>query len=116
MDDLEAVIDAIKSKGSIDKKDFAEIVRGAIKERPMSPDEISLLFRVFDTNKDAVLELSGTWNDMKQNRILFVRFFIVQYKSTLTVCLHADLFHCAELVKLEENLEYEQDSMAHHTS
>lgn len=32
----------------------------AVKGRPMSQDEVSLLYRVFDTNKDGFLEISGT--------------------------------------------------------
>lgn len=33
----------------------------AVKGRPMSIDEVNLLYRVFDTNKDGFLELSGEW-------------------------------------------------------
>lgn len=38
------------------------VLRGvlqAVKGRPMSKDEVSLLYRVFDTNKDGFLEISG---------------------------------------------------------
>ena len=31
----------------------------AVRGKPMSKDEVELLYRVFDTNKDGFLELSG---------------------------------------------------------
>lgn len=58
MDDLDAIIDAVKAKGSLTKSEFKKIVDAAVKGRPMSPEEVALLFRVLDSNKDAVLELS----------------------------------------------------------
>jgi hypothetical protein len=36
----------------------------AVKGRPMSLDEINLLYRVFDTNKDGFLEISGKGLEM----------------------------------------------------
>lgn len=58
MDDMDAIIDAVKARGSLTRSEFDRVVLAAVKGRPMSPEEISLLFRVFDQNKDAVLELS----------------------------------------------------------
>lgn len=58
MDDLDAIIDAVKAKGRLTKTEFGEVVRAAVKDKPMSTDEITLLWRVFDQNRDAVLELS----------------------------------------------------------
>ena len=58
MDDLDAIVDAVKAKGRLTKAEFGPVVRAAVKGRPMSGDEVNLLFRVFDQNKNAVLELS----------------------------------------------------------
>ena len=58
MDDLDAIIEAVRAKGSVTKKEFTEVVANAVRGKPMSKEEIALLFRVFDANRDAVLELS----------------------------------------------------------
>jgi hypothetical protein len=58
MDDLDSIIDAVKARGRLTKAEFGGVVRAAVKGRPMSADEVALLFRVFDQNRDAVLELS----------------------------------------------------------
>ena len=58
MDDVDGIIDAIRARGSVSRREFEDVVAAAVKGKPMSKEEIALLFRVFDTNKDAVLELS----------------------------------------------------------
>lgn len=58
MDDIDAILEAVKTKGTLTKAEFSDVVSQAVKGRPMSQDEITLLFRVFDSNRDAVLELS----------------------------------------------------------
>lgn len=58
MDDLDAIIEAVRAKGSLTKKEFTDVVSGAVRGKPMSKEEVALLFRVFDANRDAVLELS----------------------------------------------------------
>ena len=58
MDDLDAIIDAVRVKGSLTKREFTDVVTAAVRGKPMSNEEVALLFRVFDANKDAVLELS----------------------------------------------------------
>lgn len=58
MDDLDAIIDAVRAKGTLTKREFSHVVGAAVRGKPMSKEEIELLFRVFDANRDAVLELS----------------------------------------------------------
>ena len=58
MDDLDAIIEAVRARGRLSKPDFASVVQAAVKGKPMSKEEVALLFRVFDQNKNAVLELS----------------------------------------------------------
>jgi len=58
MDDMDSIIQAVKAKGSLTKSEFKKVVATSVKGRPMSPEEVSLLFRVLDQNRNAVLELS----------------------------------------------------------
>jgi hypothetical protein len=58
MDDLDSIIEAVRAKGPVNKKEFSTLVTQAVKGKPMSKEEVALLFRVFDANKNAVLELS----------------------------------------------------------
>jgi Ca2+-binding EF-hand superfamily protein len=58
MDDLDSIIEAVRAKGPVNKKEFSALVTQAVKGKPMSKEEVALLFRVFDANKNAVLELS----------------------------------------------------------
>ncbi|KAL6767339.1 hypothetical protein ACKKBF_B34875 [Auxenochlorella protothecoides x Auxenochlorella symbiontica] len=58
MDDMDDVIQEIKQRGQVTKTEFAQIVRESVQGKPMSTDEINLLYRVFDSNKDGLLELS----------------------------------------------------------
>jgi magnesium transporter len=58
MDDIDSIIDAVKAKGILNRSEFDRVVRAAVKGRPMSQGEIALLFRVFDQNQDALVELS----------------------------------------------------------
>ena len=59
VDDLESIVDCIKAKGGVSQNEFKDIVRSSIKSsRPPSQEEIGLLWRVFDTNRDGFLELS----------------------------------------------------------
>jgi hypothetical protein len=48
-----------RSGQPVSKKEFKLIVQEAVRGKPMSKDESDLLFRVFDTNKEGLLELSG---------------------------------------------------------
>lgn len=58
MDDIDDVVDAVKARGRVSRGEFTSIVRDAVKGRPMSQDEIDLVYRVFDTNRDGFLEMS----------------------------------------------------------
>jgi hypothetical protein len=58
MDDLDAIIEAVRAKGSLTKSELTEVVGQAVRGKPMSKEETALLFRVFDANRNAVLELS----------------------------------------------------------
>lgn len=58
MDDIDSIIDAVKAEGILNRSEFDRVVRAAVKGRPMSQGEITLLFRVFDQNRDALVELS----------------------------------------------------------
>lgn len=58
MDDIDSIIDAVKAEGILNRSEFDRVVRAAVKGRPMSQGEIALLFRVFDQNRNALVELS----------------------------------------------------------
>jgi hypothetical protein len=56
-------VSGVKARASsgqpVSRREFGAIVQQAVRGRPMSKDEVDLLFRVFDTNKEGLLELSG---------------------------------------------------------
>ena len=56
LDDIDAIMDAVRHRNALNKKEFAGAVREAVPS--ISSEEIDLLFRVFDQNKDAIIELS----------------------------------------------------------
>jgi hypothetical protein len=59
LDDLDPLIDAVRARGALTKKEFGAVVRATVGGRPpISDDEAALLWRVFDTNKNDLLELS----------------------------------------------------------
>ncbi|KAL4424906.1 hypothetical protein ABPG77_002129, partial [Micractinium sp. CCAP 211/92] len=62
LDDMDDVMEQVKERAregsAVGKKEFREIVRQAVRGKPMSGEEVDLLYRVFDTNKDGFLELS----------------------------------------------------------
>jgi hypothetical protein len=63
MDYLEEVLEAVREHvgvtGTVSRKEFGKVVRGALKGRsPMTPEEEELLWRVFDQNRSGFLELS----------------------------------------------------------
>jgi magnesium transporter len=55
-------VSGVKARASsgqpVSRREFGAIVQQAVRGRPMSKDEVDLLFRVFDTNKEGLLELS----------------------------------------------------------
>lgn len=55
---MESVKERARSGKPVSKKEFSGIVQQAVRGKPMSKDEVELLYRVFDTNKDGFLELS----------------------------------------------------------
>ncbi|EFN55977.1 hypothetical protein CHLNCDRAFT_145324 [Chlorella variabilis] len=55
---LAAVKLRARSGSPVSKKEFRAIVQQAVGGKPMSQEEVELLFRVFDTNKEGFLELS----------------------------------------------------------
>ncbi|CAL8471666.1 g11208 [Coccomyxa elongata] len=67
VDDLEDIMAALKhrhdtdlessSETGIDKEEFSTLVRQVIKDREVRRDELDLLYRVFDTNRNGFLEL-----------------------------------------------------------
>ncbi|PRW56958.1 Magnesium transporter MRS2-4 isoform A [Chlorella sorokiniana] len=62
LDDLDDIMDTVKERARsgtpVSKKEFGTIVQQAVRGKPMSKDEVELLYRVFDTNRDGLLELS----------------------------------------------------------
>jgi magnesium transporter len=63
LEDLDDILLAVKeqTKGGlmvISKKEFKNTVQAAVKGKPLSSEEIDLLYRVFDQNRDGFLEMS----------------------------------------------------------
>ncbi|PSC69475.1 Magnesium transporter MRS2-4 [Micractinium conductrix] len=62
LDDLDDVLDQVKDRArrgvGVTRKEFHHIVKEAVRGKPMSKEEVDLLYRVFDTNKDGFLELT----------------------------------------------------------
>lgn len=56
LDYIDPIIDAVKDRKASNKKEFTIAVREAVPT--ISTEEIDLLFRVFDQNKNGLLELS----------------------------------------------------------
>lgn len=57
MEDLEEVVDGLRSAKDPSRAQFADIVRTAVRGKPVSDDEIDLLWRVYQRNTQSFLEL-----------------------------------------------------------
>lgn len=58
IDDMEDLIEEIQKRGRVSKAEFKIIVQEAVDGKPMSPDEINLLYRVFENNQSVFMEMS----------------------------------------------------------
>lgn len=77
IDDLEDIMAALKDScgefsregpktKSIGKEDFMHLIRQTIRQRDVSEQEMDLLYRVFDTNRDGFLSLAEVaWHEAK---------------------------------------------------
>ena len=76
IDDLEDIMAAVKDKYSLDrhrgksqklgKEEFAQVVHQTIRKRAVYPEEMDLLYKVFDTDRDGFLSLAEVaWHETK---------------------------------------------------
>eukprot|EP00891_Asterochloris_glomerata_P008499 jgi/Astpho2/8499/fgenesh1_pg.00125_%23_12_t len=56
-DDLDEILAKLRNKSDIGRKSFVKLVREAVKDRIVPDDEVELLYRVFDTNRDGFLSM-----------------------------------------------------------
>lgn len=58
IDDMEDLVEEIHKRGRVSKSEFRALVQEAVEGKPMSTDEINLLYRVFESNEGVFMEMS----------------------------------------------------------
>ena len=58
IDDMEDLVEEIHKRGRVSKSEFRALVQEAVEGKPMSTDEINLLYRVCESNEGVFMEMS----------------------------------------------------------